>query len=367
MKENKLIILAPEYDRFIKGSGEELANYFDNIIVIIPKWKNIFGKRIFQNINKKNSTDKKNIKILTVTISPKIGIAKNKFKKIIKKENFENAEILSHFLIPYGALGNLINKKQNTIIGHGFDIYKFPQKNFLCKLIAKNIMKKCKKIITVSYANLKHIKKLGFKEKTTVIPNGFNSEKFKPLKNKNKLKEELNIPKNKKILLHVGNLVPVKNHKNLIKAIHELKKERQDFILYCIGEGIEGENIKKQVKKLKLEKYVKLIGVRPHNEIPKWMNVADLFILPSYIEGNPTVMFESLGCGTPYVGTTVGGVGEIITSDEYGLLYKNPNNYKKLKELIKKGLKKKGNIKKIVNYSKQYTWKKISEKLNEEL
>ncbi|MFP4522975.1 MAG: glycosyltransferase [Candidatus Woesearchaeota archaeon] len=367
MKERKLIILAPEYDRFIKGSGEELANYFDNILVIIPKWKKIFGKTIFQTINKKNFTDKKNVKIITIKVSANIGLAKNKIKKIIKKARYENAEILSHFLVPYGALGNLINKEKNTIIGHGFDIYKFPQKNFLCKLIAKNIMKKCKKIITVSYANLKHIKKLGFKGKTIVIPNGFNSEKFKPLKNKNKLKEQLHIPKDKKILLHVGNLVPVKNHKNLIKAINELRKERQDFILYCVGGGVEEKNIRNQFKNLKLKKYVKLIGVRPHDEIPKWMNVADLFVLPSYIEGNPTVMFESLACGTPYVGTTVGGVGEIITSDEYGLLYKNPNNYKKLKELINKGLNKKWNKKEILSYSKKYTWKNITKKLSEEL
>jgi len=51
-----------------------------------------------------------------------------------------------------------------------------------------------------------------------------------------------------------------------------------------------------------------------------WINAADIFVLPSLGEGNPTIMFECLGCGKPFVGTTVGGVPEVITSDDYGLL-----------------------------------------------
>ena len=50
------------------------------------------------------------------------------------------------------------------------------------------------------------------------------------------------------------------------------------------------------------------------------MNACDLFVLPSLNEGNPTVMFEALGCGKPFVGTKVGGVPEVIASDDYGLL-----------------------------------------------
>ena len=63
------------------------------------------------------------------------------------------------------------------------------------------------------------------------------------------------------------------------------------------------------------------------------MNASDLFVLPSLNEGNPTVMFEALGCGKPFVGSKVGGVPEVITSEEYGLLVE-PGNSTDLAEKI---------------------------------
>lgn len=63
------------------------------------------------------------------------------------------------------------------------------------------------------------------------------------------------------------------------------------------------------------------------------MNACDVFILPSLSEGNPTVMFECLGCGKPFVGTKVGGIPEIINSEDYSLLCE-PANPKELAEKI---------------------------------
>lgn len=50
------------------------------------------------------------------------------------------------------------------------------------------------------------------------------------------------------------------------------------------------------------------LGGRPHPEIPMRMNACDIFMLPSLSEGNPTVLVECLGRGTPFMGTDVVGV-----------------------------------------------------------
>ena len=50
---------------------------------------------------------------------------------------------------------------------------------------------------------------------------------------------------------------------------------------------------------------ITLIGGRPHHEIPLWIGACDAFVLPSLMEGNPTVMFECLGAGRPFIGTRV--------------------------------------------------------------
>ena len=93
-------------------------------------------------------------------------------------------------------------------------------------------------------------------------------------------------------------------------------------------------------------------------------NVADLFVLPSLFEGNPTVMFEALGVGLPFIGTNVGGIPEIIISDEYGLLCE-PANPKDLAENIMIGLNKEWNREKIMEYANQFTWENIANKTRE--
>lgn len=88
------------------------------------------------------------------------------------------------------------------------------------------------------------------------------------------------------------------------------------------------------------------------------MNAADLFVLPSLNEGNPTVMFEALGCGKPFVGTRVGGIPEIITSEDYGLLVK-PASVQDLADMLLKALTKEWDSERIVAYARQYSWGNI--------
>ncbi len=370
MKNNKLLIIGPHYDNFIKGSGEKLTKFYDEINVIIPKFKpfNFFNNKIsiFKTVDRNFTTNCKNLKIHEVSVSLFLPIASKQLLQYLEKKQITFDVILSHFIIPYGYLGNKISKFKNSksiLIGHGFDIYSFPFKNILYKKIIKNILKNCNKIITVSNYNLKFLNKLGFKNKSVVIPNGFDSNLFKPL-NKNKCKKKLNIPLDKKIILTIGNLVEVKNQKTIILAINELVKTRKEVICYIVGEGILRKKLQNQIEILNLEKYVKLIGRKPHNEIPTWINSADIFILPSYSESFGVVTIESFACGIPVISTINGGSEEIITKDAFGFIVKNANNYKEFSNLINTALNKKWNAKTIINYSKKYNWNKIVKDIN---
>ncbi|MBA2868484.1 glycosyltransferase [Methanococcus maripaludis] len=386
LKEKTLLILTPCYpgndkkfvgDPFVKYPINEMKRFFKEIIVISPqpyfpsilsKFKffrnrftdsNVFQDYYYENVNVFYP------KFFTLPITH-FRIRNGDYcykaaKRIIKKNNLNFDLVHAHFTWPCGYVAVKLKedyKKKVVLTGHGFDVYELPFRNKFWNKKITDILKKVDKIITVSESNKKYLKVLGFN--SIVLPNGFTPKKFKFFKNKNGLKSELNIPLNKKIILHVGNLVKVKNQLNLINATNELQKKRKDFILYLIGGGPDEEKIITKIKELRLEDHVKVLGSKPHDEIPLWMNVADLFVLPSYSEGNPTVMFEALGCGLPYIGTNVGGVSEIITSEEYGLIYNNPDDYYILTELINKGLDKKWNSKKIIDYSKEFTWKKIS-------
>ena len=78
--------------------------------------------------------------------------------------------------------------------------------------------------------------------------------------------------------------------------------------------------------------------------------------MSSLREGLPVSMLEALGCGKPFIGTKVGGIPEIINSEEYGILVE-PMDQKALNSAIEIALKKKWDNDKIANYGKRFTIK----------
>jgi glycosyltransferase involved in cell wall biosynthesis len=70
-------------------------------------------------------------------------------------------------------------------------------------------------------------------------------------------------------------------------------------------------------------------------------------------------MFEALGLGLPFIGTNVGGIPEIIVSDDYGFLIESKNS-KLLAEKILVALDKRWDREKIQKYSSKFTWESIA-------
>nr|WP_054859011.1 glycosyltransferase [Methanobacterium formicicum] len=135
------------------------------------------------------------------------------------------------------------------------------------------------------------------------MANGFDEKIFYPI-NQDIAKYKLNLPKNLKIILSIGNIVEIKGHNYLISAIDKIKSDCSELLVIIIGKG-NPNNLKKQIIDLKLDKHVKIINGVPHDEIPMWINACDLFVLPSLDEGSPTVIPEALACGKPVIATRV--------------------------------------------------------------
>jgi len=363
---------------FVKSQVDVLKDYFEKIVVISPmpyfprilsKIKFIphfFKSRSFFEDYSYDNVDVYFPKFLTLPI--KIYRDKNHqvsyrcAYRLINKKKIKFDLIHAHFSWPAGYIGMKLkekfNKKLVLTIHENRDW--FLKEYYSNNEILKEVWKKSDTIIRVNKQDIPLLKK--FNENSIYIPNGFESKLFKKLDRD--VRSELNIPKDKKVLLNVAQYKIVhKNQINLISAINELVKIRQDIVLYLIGEGDDRKKIQNKIRELNLQDYVKVTGSKSHDQIPLWMNVGDLFVLPSYSEGNPTVMFEALGCGLPYIGTNVGGVGEIINSDISGSIYSNPDNFFKLAELIANGLNEEWDYDKILNYSKSFTWENVVNKI----
>jgi glycosyltransferase involved in cell wall biosynthesis len=112
-------------------------------------------------------------------------------------------------------------------------------------------------------------------------------------------------------LLFIGNFYPVKGADVLLHACQRLRQHGAAFELDLVGQGPQGEALRRLVRRLGLDSVVGFRGAMPQEELADWYRAADLFVLPSHSEGVPNVLLEAMACHTPYVATQVGGIPEI--------------------------------------------------------
>ena len=155
-------------------------------------------------------------------------------------------------------------------------------------------------------------------DKVFSILNGVDKEVFKPMNKdyaKTLMEEMFDVKLKNKVLLHV-NPGPRKGTHILIKAVAMLRKiYGNDFTLLIVGRlgpKTYREYVENMIRGLKLEDSVKLLEYIENKKLPILYNAADITIVPSYSEGSPLVIPESLACGTPVIATNVGGNPEYL-------------------------------------------------------
>ncbi len=108
-------------------------------------------------------------------------------------------------------------------------------------------------------------------------------------------------------LLYVGTLASHKGIRDLIQAVNLLPKGY--YILNLVGEDKSDGLLKKEVERLKLEKYINFIGyISQRDKLLNFYRNSDIFILPSFTEGTPRVLYEAMSQSLPIITTTVGGI-----------------------------------------------------------
>jgi glycosyltransferase involved in cell wall biosynthesis len=122
-------------------------------------------------------------------------------------------------------------------------------------------------------------------------------------------------------LLCVGHLTERKGIKDLLPALQQVVAAGyRQCRLFLVGLNQMGSYVQDFITAHGLQDHIVPIGLVLHDRVKIWMHFADVFILPSYSEGMPTVLFEALYTGTPSIFTTVGGVSDIVRDGEEALL-----------------------------------------------
>ena len=131
-----------------------------------------------------------------------------------------------------------------------------------------------------------------------IIPNAIDINRFVNAKSDDVI-EELQLGKDKLIILQVGRFMPVKNHMHSVKIAAALRDAGVDFQMLFVGTGPEQDAIKTAICKENLQEHVRLLGLR--TDIPELMAAADVMLMPSLHEGFPVVLVESQAAGLPAV------------------------------------------------------------------
>lgn len=240
--------------------------------------------------------------------------AYKQLKRLMTTEDFG----LIHCHTPMGGvLSRIAAHKTKTApvvyTAHGFHFYSgAPLVNWLLYYPVEKLLSFfTDELICINKEDYKRAKKQFHARNVDYIPGvGINLERVQNTVEVLKKREELGIPEGKVILLSSGELIRRKNHETVIRAIAKLKNITVDFHYIICGHGFLEKHLYQLAEELQVSELVTFLGYREDmNEI---LQIADLFLFPSFQEGLPMAMLEAMAYGLPVICSDIRGSRDLM-------------------------------------------------------
>ena len=226
---------------------------------------------------------------------------------------FQPDIILSYWLHPDGEVAVKAAREHGipvVVMTGGSDILLLT-KNHHRKRAIKSVLQQADGVITVSNDIKQAVKNLDIhSEKINTVYRGVDQNLFTP-GNQQEARQRLGLPHNRKIIVSVGRLEPVKGHSVLLDACHKISKQGTPFTCYVLGDGSLKTVLSQKIKQGGLGEFFQLTGSQQQSRLADWYRAADFIVLPSLSEGIPNVLLEAISCGRSFVASNVGGIPEI--------------------------------------------------------
>lgn len=121
-------------------------------------------------------------------------------------------------------------------------------------------------------------------------------------------------------LLYVGRLAVVKGLPILLQSLASLKLSYPDILLTVVGDGSDRLQLEEMSAKLGLNSNIKFVGYKSQEEVRKYLQQTDIFVMSSFAEGIPVVLMEAMAAGLPVVATQIAGISELVEDGVNGYL-----------------------------------------------
>ncbi|WEK54941.1 MAG: glycosyltransferase [Candidatus Cohnella colombiensis] len=247
-----------------------------------------------------------------------------RFARTIRKHSIDLIHANSLRAGMMAALFGWLHRR--PLIWHIRDI---PPQGMMGAIISRLATRTVKAIIGISMPVVQafHLKSLS--DRLHLVHNGVELRYFSPQEKQHwrrELRSEWDIPMESKLNLIIGQIAPWKRQEDAIHATHLLVQQGHDAYLCVVGEPKFGaacneyrDKLYSLVKKWELEDRVRFLGHR--NDVMEICCAADLLFLCSDQEPFGRVIIEAMSQSLPVIATRAGGVPEIITHVDDGMLY----------------------------------------------
>ena len=319
--------------RFILDYAKAMKRYYD-VTVLVPAAQNAKSREILEGIKVVRyhylPVHKWETLCYPGAIVPRIKEKKIRMLQVpflflalwinLVKLNGKFDCVHAHWLIPQGIVQAFVPSNY-LVTGHGADVTSLNKS--VVKILKSRCLKRATYITVVSERLRQELEKVyGIpKQKIDVIPMGCDVTNFSP-----NFRNEQYFKKNgKKNIIFVGRLAEKKGVKYLIDAMQYV-----DANLYIVGKGPLEEKLKRQASCYG-EKII-FMGAKTHEELSEIYASADVFVAPSITakdgdqEGFGLVIIEAMASGVPVVASRSGGIVDIISHGQNGLLVEEKNS-----------------------------------------
>lgn len=298
-------------------------------------------------------------------------------KKICNEEKFD----IIHCHTPMGSVVARLAAKEARKNGtrliytaHGYHFFKgAPLKNWMFFYpVEKYLAKYTDTQITITQEDYELAKKkFKIKDLHLVHGVGLDEKKFNVEisdEEKKNLRKKLEIEEDSTVFTYIAELNKNKNQQLLIRTMWNLKNNGEKVTLLLIGKGTSEKKLNKLIKKLKLEKKVKLLGYR--DDIVKLLSITDIYLASSLREGLPVNVMEAMYMKLPIIAVDNRGHRELVQHNENGFIVpqndvmeNNMYNYTSL--LIKNNTLRESFGKQSKEQIKKYTLENVLENMKE--
>ena len=156
--------------------------------------------------------------------------------------------------------------------------------------------------------------------RSAVVPihNGVDVTRARACRDRREVRRQLGIPADAIVFGTLGRLSPVKDHHTLLCAAQRVIREQRKARFLIVGDGPLRDDLVIAASQLGVSRTCVFAGAR--DDIYDVLGAMDVFVLSSLHEGMPMALLEAMAIGKPVVATAVGGVPEVVTHRENGLL-----------------------------------------------